>query len=103
MPREERLERWKSNYIYISVHTAQMWADHFIAELNETCATTLKCNTLHPANLQIADVARVFSVAERRLVVLGYNPAGVVPSSGVRRGYGGLQHVRHCKARCAAS
>lgn len=33
---EERRERHRQNYMHISVHTSQAWADTFISELNDT-------------------------------------------------------------------
>ena len=33
---DERRERHRQNYMHISVHTSQAWADTFISELNDT-------------------------------------------------------------------
>jgi hypothetical protein len=106
MAPDERLARWKSNYAHISVHTAQMWADHFITELNETCVKALKHNTLQPAVLSTRDVAEAFAGAERRLVVIGYNTAMTVTGTGTAAqspppGRAFSSADRRNKARCA--
>jgi trehalose 6-phosphate synthase/phosphatase len=87
MTSEEREARWRSNYAHISVHTASMWADHFITELNETCSGALKRNTVQAEQLSIDDAASAFAQSKRRLVVIGYN--AVLTRSGARHGHGG--------------
>ena len=106
MSAQERYVRWKINYAYISVHTAQMWADHFITELNETCLTAIKRNTLQPAGMPVRDTAATFAAAQKRLVVIGYNAAlsmaeGAVAGGRRETGYRGLAHVQQNTARCA--
>lgn len=32
----ERRERHRQNYMHITIHTSQTWADTFISELNDT-------------------------------------------------------------------
>ena len=70
-----RRRLWKSNYQHVSVHTAQTWGDHFIMELNETCATHQQQDARHPPALPLADVAAASAAARKRLIVLGYNAA----------------------------
>jgi trehalose 6-phosphate synthase/phosphatase len=72
---ETRRRLWRSNYQHVSVHTAQTWGDHFIMELNETCATQQQQDARHPPDLPLADVAAASAAAHKRLVVLGYNAA----------------------------
>ena len=33
---QERRERHRQNYMHITIHTSQTWADTFISELNDT-------------------------------------------------------------------
>jgi hypothetical protein len=33
---QERQERHRQNYMHITIHTSQTWADTFISELNDT-------------------------------------------------------------------
>ena len=35
-PLQERRERHRQNYMHITIHTSQTWADTFISELNDT-------------------------------------------------------------------
>ena len=79
MTPEERHLRWQSNYAHISVHTAQMWADHFITELNETCSSAFKRNTWQPEALNVSEAVGAFARGRRRLIVIGYNAALTQP------------------------
>lgn len=36
MTDQERRERHRQNYMHVTVHTAQAWADTFLSELNDT-------------------------------------------------------------------
>jgi trehalose 6-phosphate synthase/phosphatase len=98
----EREERWRSNYAHISVHTASMWADHFITELNETCSISLKRNTLQPEHLDIEKAAHAFGKAEKRLIVIGYNAALTRMSEPQHRpGQRKMSGTQAHRARCA--
>ena len=33
---QERRERHRQNYMHVTIHTSQTWADTFISELNDT-------------------------------------------------------------------
>jgi len=74
MSDEERRERHRQNYMHVSVHTAQTWADTFISELKDTHVEN-ELRTRHvPPALPLADATREFKCASgRRLLVLGYN------------------------------
>lgn len=34
--KQERRERHRQNYMHVTIHTSQTWADTFISELNDT-------------------------------------------------------------------
>lgn len=36
MSDEERFERHQQNYLHVTKHTAQTWAENFVTELNDT-------------------------------------------------------------------
>ena len=105
MAPDERHARWKSNYAHISVHTAQMWADHFITELNETCKKAIKHNTLQPVSIAPEVVASAFAHVEKRLIVIGYNTAmtvsGAAATSSAHGRFDRLPHIKKNKQRCA--
>ena len=98
-----RRRLWKSNYQHVSVHTAQTWGDHFIMELNETCATHQQQDARHPPALPLADVAAASAAARKRLIVLGYNAAlkTVATDKTPRLRYESLS-VTSGKAMCAS-
>lgn len=69
----ERRERHRQNYMHITIHTSQTWADTFISELNDT-HVEMELRTKHiPPQLDSEAVVRDYKVTSRRLVLLGYN------------------------------
>lgn len=69
----ERRERHRQNYMHVTVHTAQTWADTFISELNDTHVEAELRTKNIPPNLQLDEVVHAYSSSRRRLLVLGYN------------------------------
>lgn len=101
MTPEERHLRWQSNYAHISVHTAQMWADHFITELNETCSSAFKRNTWQPTALSIPDAVGAYAQGRRRLIVIGYNAALTQPARPAQeQDYAEMTDTQVNKAKC---
>ncbi|KAK9822383.1 hypothetical protein WJX81_006174 [Elliptochloris bilobata] len=73
MSDQERRERHRQNYMHITIHTSQTWADTFISELNDTHVEA-ELRTKHiPPQLDVGEVVRAYRGARRRLLVLGYN------------------------------
>ncbi|GMH33474.1 hypothetical protein BSKO_01308 [Bryopsis sp. KO-2023] len=75
MSDEERRERHQQNYLHITKHTAQSWADNFITELNDThIEADLRHRQQPPQEiLDTEEVIAGYNNGQRRLVVLGYN------------------------------
>mmetsp|Transcript_6225 Transcript_6225/g.15802 ORF Transcript_6225/g.15802 Transcript_6225/m.15802 type:complete len:1099 (-) Transcript_6225:258-3554(-) len=74
MSDEERRERHCQNYMHVTIHTAQTWADTFITELNDThVENALRIRHVPPVLDQSEAVAAFQSTTGRRLIVLGYN------------------------------
>ncbi|KAK9830458.1 hypothetical protein WJX72_011880 [[Myrmecia] bisecta] len=73
MSDQERRERHRQNYMHITIHTSQTWADTFISELNDTHVEA-ELRTKHiPPQLDVEAVVRDYKASKRRLLVLGYN------------------------------
>ncbi|PRW61035.1 Alpha,alpha-trehalose-phosphate synthase [UDP-forming] 1 isoform B [Chlorella sorokiniana] len=69
----ERRERHRQNYMHVTIHTAQTWADTFISELNDThVEAELRTKNIPPA-LDLEAVVGCYKRSRRRLLVLGYN------------------------------
>ncbi|BDA46931.1 probable alpha,alpha-trehalose-phosphate synthase [UDP-for [Coccomyxa sp. Obi] len=73
MSDQERRERHRQNYMHVTIHTSQTWADTFISELNDTHVEA-ELRTKHiPPQLVSAEVVQTYYASKRRLLVLGYN------------------------------
>lgn len=73
MSDSERRERHRQNYMHVTIHTAQTWADTFISELNDThVEAELRTKNIPPA-LDLDSAVGCYSRSRRRLLVLGYN------------------------------
>eukprot|EP00803_Ostreobium_quekettii_P004213 evm.model.scf_496.3 EVM.evm.TU.scf_496.3 scf_496:10894-17245(+) len=70
---DERKERHNVNYIHVTKHTAQSWADNFITELNDTHIEADLRDRQAPPQLRTSSVVHAFNDSCRRLIVLGYN------------------------------
>ena len=69
----ERRERHRQNYMHVTIHTAQTWADTFISELNDTHVEAELRTRNIPPPLNLDSVIAGYSASRRRLLVLGYN------------------------------
>lgn len=83
----------------VQLHTAQMWADNFITELNDTHVEA-ELRTKHiPPQLNVDRCVGDFASARRRLLVLGYNATlttSVDTSRLPKRQQYDQYSVRHC-------
>lgn len=73
MSDSERRERHRQNYMHVTIHTAQTWADTFISELNDTHVEAELRTKDIPPHLDIPSVVSSFIQSKKRLLVLGYN------------------------------
>ncbi|WPT11748.1 Alpha,alpha-trehalose-phosphate synthase [UDP-forming] 1 [Picochlorum sp. SENEW3] len=73
MSDKERRERHRQNYMHVTIHTAQTWADTFISELNDThVEAEIRTKNIPPA-LDFEAAVQAYNESKRRLLVLGYN------------------------------
>lgn len=73
MSDKERRERHRQNYMHVTIHTAQTWADTFISELNDThVEAELRTKNIPPL-LDFDKAVNSYKASRRRLLVLGYN------------------------------
>ncbi|GAB4814718.1 hypothetical protein N2152v2_001764 [Parachlorella kessleri] len=73
MPERERRERHRQNYMHVTIHTAQTWADTFISELNDTHVEAELRTRNIPPQLDFAAAVSCYRSSRSRLLVLGYN------------------------------
>lgn len=73
MKHQERVERHRENLHHIKTHTARMWADTFISELNDCQIEAHIRNGQSPPLLHLDLLSTAYHTSEQRLFVLGYN------------------------------
>lgn len=73
MPSEDRKERHRQNFVHVTTHTAQAWADTFISELNDTHVERALRTKKMPMPLKTEELLQSFASANKRLLVLGFN------------------------------
>lgn len=73
MSEQERRERHRQNFMHITIHTSQTWADTFISELNDTHVEA-ELRTRHiPPLFDVEEAVHDYQNARRKLLVFGYN------------------------------
>lgn len=73
MSDKERRERHRQNYMHVTIHTAQTWADTFISELNDThVEAELRTKNIPPL-LDSDRLVSSYADSKKRLLILGYN------------------------------
>ncbi|XP_031488309.1 alpha,alpha-trehalose-phosphate synthase [UDP-forming] 1-like isoform X3 [Nymphaea colorata] len=87
MPADEREKRHKHNFQHVTTHTAQVWAETFVSELNDTVVEAQLRTRQIPPSLPIKTAVERYLHARNRLLILGFNATltSLVDSPG-RRG-----------------
>lgn len=73
MPEAEKIERHRSSFSHVSIHTSQAWADTFISELNDTHVEAELRQKRIPPHLAPDMMVKSFETGKKRLIILGYN------------------------------
>ncbi|KAB2604052.1 alpha,alpha-trehalose-phosphate synthase 1 [Pyrus ussuriensis x Pyrus communis] len=73
MPSEEREKRHKHNFLHVTTHTAQEWAETFVSELNDTVIEAQLRTRQVPPPLPNEDAIQSYLQANNRLIILGFN------------------------------
>ncbi|BFG28949.1 hypothetical protein CerSpe_152230 [Prunus speciosa] len=73
MASEEREKRHKHNFIHVTTHTAQEWAETFVSELNDTVVEAQIRTREVPPTLPNKEAIERYSKASNRLIILGFN------------------------------
>ena len=81
----ERRERHRQNFMHVTIHTAQAWADTFISELNDTHVERELRTRKIPPPMHAPDVVSAFSQSKHRLLVFGFNATLTTVSEAPRR------------------
>nr|XP_016490922.1 PREDICTED: alpha,alpha-trehalose-phosphate synthase [UDP-forming] 1-like [Nicotiana tabacum]XP_016490923.1 PREDICTED: alpha,alpha-trehalose-phosphate synthase [UDP-forming] 1-like [Nicotiana tabacum] len=75
MSAEEREKRHRHNFLHVTTHTAQEWAETFVSELNDTVIEAQQRIRKVPPRLNISDAIDRYLLSNNRLLILGFNSA----------------------------
>nr|ADO16162.1 trehalose-6-phosphate synthase [Petunia x hybrida] len=73
MSAEEREKRHRHNFLHVTTHTAQEWAETFVSELNDTVIEAQQRIRKVPPRLNISDAIDRYLLSNNRLLILGFN------------------------------
>ncbi|KAI4374670.1 hypothetical protein MLD38_012637 [Melastoma candidum] len=80
MPAEEREKRHRHNYMHVTTHTAQEWAETFVSELNDTVVEAQLRTRQVPPPLPVKDAIERYLSSKNRLLILGFNATLTEPA-----------------------
>ncbi|KAK9048301.1 hypothetical protein SSX86_032737 [Deinandra increscens subsp. villosa] len=73
MSAEEREKRHLHNFLHVTTHTAQEWAETFVSELNDTVVEAQQRIRQVPPHLPVEEAIERYSQSSNRLLILGFN------------------------------
>ncbi|XP_010272681.1 PREDICTED: alpha,alpha-trehalose-phosphate synthase [UDP-forming] 1 isoform X2 [Nelumbo nucifera] len=73
MPADEREKRHHHNFLHVTTHTAQDWAETFVSELNDTIVEAQLRTRQIPPLLPVRDAVERYLQSRNRLLILGFN------------------------------
>ncbi|XP_058210290.1 alpha,alpha-trehalose-phosphate synthase [UDP-forming] 1-like isoform X2 [Rhododendron vialii] len=73
MSAEEREKRHWHNFVHVTTHTAQEWAETFVSELNDTVVEAQLRIRQVPPSLPVHDATEHYLQSNNRLLILGFN------------------------------
>lgn len=72
MPAEEREKRHHHNFMHVTTHTSQEWAETFVSELNDTIVEAQLRIRQIPPLLQAEEAVQCYLESNNRLLILGF-------------------------------
>nr|AXH37638.1 trehalose-6-phosphate synthase [Moringa oleifera] len=73
MSADEREKRHRHNFLHVTTHTAQEWAETFVSELNDTVVEAQLRTSKVPPDLPQQDAIERYLQSKNRLLILGFN------------------------------
>ncbi|KAK1439666.1 hypothetical protein QVD17_05486 [Tagetes erecta] len=73
MSAEEREKRHLHNFLHVTTHTAQEWAETFVSELNDTVVEAQQRIRQVPPHLPVEEAIERYLQSSNRLLILGFN------------------------------
>ncbi|KAL3691596.1 hypothetical protein R1sor_005247 [Riccia sorocarpa] len=97
MKEAERNERHRHNFMHVTTHTAQAWADTFVSELNDTIVEAELRTLRIPPTLPNELAIERFKESRNRLLILGFNSTMTAQVEAPRRR--GPDQIKEMKLR----
>ncbi|CAH1440305.1 unnamed protein product [Lactuca virosa] len=85
MPAEEREKRHHHNFVHVTSHTSQEWAETFVSELNDTIVEAQLRIRQIPPLLETNEAVERYLDSSNRLLILGFNSTLTEPVDTGRR------------------
>ncbi|KAF3778588.1 Alphaalpha-trehalose-phosphate synthase UDP-forming 1 [Nymphaea thermarum] len=79
MAEDEREKRHRHNFEHVTTHTAQVWAETFVSELNDTIVEAQLRTRQVPPSLPVKTAVERYLQARNRLLILGFNATLTAP------------------------
>ncbi|CAI9087885.1 OLC1v1022074C1 [Oldenlandia corymbosa var. corymbosa] len=73
MPADEREKRHQHNFMHVTTHTSQEWAETFVSELNDTVVEAQLRTRQIPPLLPTKTAVERYLLSKNRLLILGFN------------------------------
>ncbi|KAL8248105.1 hypothetical protein R6Q59_004973 [Mikania micrantha] len=73
MSAEEREKRHRHNFLHVTTHTAQEWAETFVSELNDTVVEAQQRIRQVPPPLPVEEAIERYLQSSNRLIILGFS------------------------------
>ncbi|KAL3522595.1 hypothetical protein ACH5RR_015429 [Cinchona calisaya] len=73
MPADEREKRHQHNFMHVTIHTSQEWAETFVSELNDTVVEAQLRTRQIPPLLPTRVAVERYLQSKNRLLILGFN------------------------------
>lgn len=97
MSESERKERHRHNFMHVTTHTAQAWADTFVSELNDTIVEAELRTLRIPPTLPNEQAIEKYKESKNRLMILGFNSTMTAQVEAPRRR--GPDQIKEMKLR----
>ncbi|KAL2622411.1 hypothetical protein R1flu_002616 [Riccia fluitans] len=97
MKEGERNERHRHNFMHVTTHTAQAWADTFVSELNDTIVEAELRTLRIPPTLPNELAIEKYRESKNRLLILGFNSTMTAQVEAPRRR--GPDQIKEMKLR----
>ncbi|GLJ53773.1 hypothetical protein SUGI_1147650 [Cryptomeria japonica] len=95
MSAEEREERHCHNFDHVTTHTAQVWAETFVSELNDTIVEAQLRMRHIPPQLPVENAVEKYGLSNNRLLILGLNATLTIQGDGPgRRGHDQIKEMK---------